>query len=97
MNAIRISSNKSEGNKAKEVGDHPDCFQHNVRKPAFAMVWGYVSAHGRDNLHICEGTVNAERHIQVLTRCHSSVIFFRDDPAYFSKTMQSHILHVTTA
>lgn len=27
---------------------------------------GCVGAYGMGNLHICEGTINAERHIQVL-------------------------------
>ena len=29
-------------------------------------LWGCVSAHGMGNSHICEGTINAERYIQVL-------------------------------
>ena len=28
------------------------------------MVWGCVSASGMGNLHICEGTINAERYIR---------------------------------
>lgn len=30
------------------------------------MVWGCVSAHDMGNLHICEGTINAEHYIQDL-------------------------------
>lgn len=30
------------------------------------MVWVCVSAHDMGNLQICDGTVNAERYIQVL-------------------------------
>uniref|UniRef100_A0AAR2L1I4 Transposase Tc1-like domain-containing protein n=1 Tax=Pygocentrus nattereri TaxID=42514 RepID=A0AAR2L1I4_PYGNA len=52
--------------RAKEGKDCPDCYQHKVQKPASLMVWGCVSAHGMGNLHICEGTINAERYIQVL-------------------------------
>uniref|UniRef100_A0AAR2KFA0 Tc1-like transposase DDE domain-containing protein n=1 Tax=Pygocentrus nattereri TaxID=42514 RepID=A0AAR2KFA0_PYGNA len=51
---------------AKKEKDCPDCFQCKVQKPASLMVWGCVSAHGMGNLHICEGTINAERYIQVL-------------------------------
>lgn len=29
--------------------------------PASVIPWGCVSAHGMGNLHICEGTINAER------------------------------------
>ncbi|XP_061758582.1 histone H2A, sperm-like isoform X2 [Nerophis ophidion] len=30
------------------------------------MVWGCISGKGMANLHICEGTIHAERHIQLL-------------------------------
>ena len=50
----------------KEEKHHPDCYQHKVQNPASVMVWGCVSAHGiMGNMHICEGTINAERHIHV--------------------------------
>lgn len=52
--------------QAKEQKDRPHCYQCKVEKPASVMVWGRVSAHGLGNLHICEGTTNAERHIQAL-------------------------------
>ena len=60
------------------------------------MVWGCVSAHGMGNLHICEGTINAERYIQVVEQymLHPSNILFMDAPDYFSKTMPRHILHM---
>ena len=81
--------------RAKGEKNHPDCYQCKVQKPAFVMVWGCVSAHGMGNLHICEGTINAERYTQVLEQHMLPTIFFRDVPAYFSKTMPSHILHVS--
>ena len=37
------------------------------------MVWGCVSASGMGNLHICEGTINAERYIQVLEATHAAI------------------------
>lgn len=46
---------------------------------------GGVSAHSMGN--ICEGTINAERYNIC---CHPSQTI----PAYFSRTMHSHILHV---
>lgn len=49
--------------RAKEEKDHPDCYQRKVQPPASVMVWGCVSA---GNLHFCEGTINAEKYIQVL-------------------------------
>uniref|UniRef100_A0A3B4CB63 Transposase Tc1-like domain-containing protein n=1 Tax=Pygocentrus nattereri TaxID=42514 RepID=A0A3B4CB63_PYGNA len=51
---------------AIEEKDCPDCYQCKVQKPASLMVWGCVSAHDMGNLHICEGTINAERYKQVL-------------------------------
>ena len=51
---------------AKEEKDHPDCYQCKVQKPASVMIQGRVSAHGLGNLHICEGTRNAKRYIEVL-------------------------------
>ena len=87
----------------KKEKDHPDCYQCKVQKPASVMVWGCVSGHGMGNLHICEGTINAERYIQVLEQhmlpgwqhmLTSGDVFFRDVPAYFSKTMSNHILHM---
>ncbi len=56
---------------------------------------GCVSALGKDNLHFCDGTINAEKYIEILehnmlpSRRHLS----RDVHAYFNKTMQNHILH----
>ena len=52
--------------RTKEEKDHPDCYGRKVQKPASVMVWGCVSASGMGNWHICEGTINAERYIQVL-------------------------------
>ncbi len=52
--------------RAKEEGDLPVCHQHSVQKPASLMVWGCISAYGIGNLHVLEGTMNAERYIKVL-------------------------------
>uniref|UniRef100_A0AAR2J834 Transposase Tc1-like domain-containing protein n=1 Tax=Pygocentrus nattereri TaxID=42514 RepID=A0AAR2J834_PYGNA len=81
--------------RAKEEKDCLD-YQRKVQKPASLMVWGCVSAHGMGNLHICEGTINAERYIQVLEQhmLPSKQRLFQGHPAYFSKTMPSHILHM---
>ncbi len=75
--------------RTKEENDHPDCYQQQVQKPGSVMVWGYVSALGKGNLHFCDGTINAEKYIEILE--HN--IFSRDVHAYFNKTMQNHILH----
>ncbi len=36
------------------------------QKPGSVMVWGCVSALGKVNLHFCDGTINAEKYIEIL-------------------------------
>ncbi len=50
----------------QEEKDHPDCYQQQVQKPGSVMVWGCVSALGKGNLHFCDGTINAEKYIEIL-------------------------------
>ncbi len=52
--------------QTKEEKDHPDCYQQQVQKPGSVMVWGCVSALGKGNLHFCDGTINAEKYIEIL-------------------------------
>ncbi len=60
--------------------DHPDCYQQQVQKPGSVMVWGCVSALGKGNLHFCDGTINAEKYIEILEHniCLQEDIFSRD-------------------
>ena len=86
--------------RAKEEKDHPDCYQCKVQKPASVMVWGCVSAHGMGNLHICEGTINAERYIQVLEQhmLPSKRRLFQGRPCLFQQdNAKPHSARVTTA
>ena len=53
---------------AKDEKDHPDCYQRKVQKPASVMVWGCISVHGMGDLHICEGTIDAEAYVGILER-----------------------------
>ena len=39
-----------------------------MQKQASVMVWGCISAHGIGDLHICEGTINAEAYVGILER-----------------------------
>ncbi len=50
----------------KEEGDFPACYPHSFQKPAPLMVWGCISAYGIDSLHVLEGTMNAEKYINIL-------------------------------
>ncbi len=85
--------------RAKEEKDHPDCYQCKVQKPASVMVWGCVSAHGMGNLHICEGTINAERYIQVLEQymLPSKQCLFQGHPCLFQDNSKPHSARVTAA
>lgn len=49
----------------KDEKSHPDCYQQQVQTPGSVMVWGCVSALGKSNLHFCDGTINAEKYIQM--------------------------------
>ncbi len=50
----------------KEERDLPACYQCSIQKPASLIVWGCISAYGMGSLHVLEGTMNAERYINVL-------------------------------
>ncbi len=81
--------------RTKEEKDHPDCYQQQVQKPGSVMVWGCVSALGKGNLHFCDGTINAEKYIEILEHnmLPSRRHLFQGRPCIFHKTMQNHILH----
>lgn len=56
------------------------------------MVWGCVGAHGMGNLHICEGTINAETYVPSKQRLfHGRRCLFQQDNA------KPHSAGVTTA
>ncbi len=61
-----IKTKKQRIIRTKEEKDHPDCYQQQVQKPGSVMVWGCVSALGKGNLHFCDGTINAEKYIEIL-------------------------------
>ena len=85
---------------ANEQKDHLDCYQHQVKKLASVMVWGCVSAHGTGNLHICEGTIKAERYMQVLEQhiLPSKQCLVQRRPCLFMEdNVEPHSTSVTTA
>ena len=86
--------------RTKEEKDHPDCYGRKVQKPASVMVWGCVSASGMGNLQICEGTINAERYIQVLEQhmLPSKQCLFHGRPCLFQQdNAKPHSARLTTA
>ncbi len=66
-------------------------------KPGSVMVWGCVSALGKGNLHFCDGTINAEKYIEILE--HNMLpqedIFSRDVHAYSTRHAKPHSAHIT--
>ena len=75
---------------AKAERNHPACHQHTVQKPAFMMVWSWITAHGMGDLHICEGTINSE-YVQVWEQ---HMLPSRWQRLYLvQKTMLNYILH----
>ncbi len=84
--------------RTKEEKDHPDCYQQQVQKPGSVMVWGCVSALGKGKLHFCDGTINAEKYIEILSTicCLQEDIFSRDVHCIFQQDNANHILaHIT--
>ena len=86
--------------RAKDEKDHPDCYQRKVQKPASVMVWGCISAHGMGDLHICEGTIDAEAYVGILERhmLPSRRRLFPGTPCLFQQdNARPHSARVTTA
>ncbi len=86
--------------RAKEEGDLPACYQHSVQKPASLMVWGCISAYGMGCLHVLEGTMNAERYINVLEQnmLPSRWRLFQGRPCVFQQdNAKPHSAAITTA
>ncbi len=86
--------------RPKEEGDLPACYQPSVQKPASLMVWGCRSAYGMGSLHVLEGTMNAERYINVLEQ-HMLPFrwrLFQGRPCVFQQdNAKPHIAAITTA
>ena len=71
--------------RAKDENDHPDCYQWKVQKPASVMVWGCISAHGMGDLHICEGTIDAEAYVGILETYAAERLLFPGTPCLFQQ------------
>ncbi len=82
----------------KRRKDHPDCYQQQVQKPGSVMVWGCVSALGKGNLHFCDGTINAEKYIEILEHnmLPSRRHLFQGRPCIFQQdNAKPHSAHIT--
>ncbi len=86
--------------RAKEEGDLPACYQRSVQNPALLMVWGCISAYGMGSLHVLEGTINAERYIEILEQhmLPSRRRLFQGRPCVFQQdNAKPHTAAITTA
>ncbi len=84
--------------RTKEEKDHPDFYQQRVQKPGSVMVWGCVSALGKGNLHFCDGTINAEKYIEILEHnmLPSRRHLFQGHPCIFQQdNAKPHSAHIT--
>lgn len=52
--------------RTKSETYHKDCLKRTVKFPASVMVWGCMSAKGVGNLHFIDGTINAQKYINIL-------------------------------
>ncbi len=62
------------------------------------MVWGCVSALGKGNLHFCDGTINAEKYIEILEHnmLPSRRHIFQGRPCIFQQdNAKPHSAHIT--
>ncbi len=69
-----------------------------VQKPGSVMVWGCVSALGKGNLHFCDGTINAEKYIEILEHnmLPSRRHLFQGRPCIFQQdNAKPHSAHIT--
>ncbi len=64
-----------------------------VQKPGSGM--GLCQCPWQGNLHFCDGTINAEKYIEILEHnmLPSRRHLFQGRPCIFQQTMQNHILH----
>ncbi len=58
----------NHGRRVPQAKEEWACYQRSVQKPASLMLWGCISAYGMGSLHVLEGTMNAERYVNVLAQ-----------------------------
>lgn len=54
--------------RTKREAYHTDCLRKKVKFPASIMAWGCMSVRGVGNLDFVQGTVNAEKYIEILNQ-----------------------------
>lgn len=73
----------------KEKWDHIACYQRSVQKPVSLMVQGCIIAYVIGSLHVCKGTIMAERcmqpHPNIFETCCCNQI--QNEPVFFFKCL----------
>ncbi len=85
--------------RTKEEKDHPDCYPATSPKARGLSWYGVcVSALGKGNLHFCDGTINAEKYIEILEHnmLPSRRHLFQGRPCIFQQdNAKPHSAHIT--
>ncbi len=84
--------------RTKEEKDHPDRYQQQVQKPGSVMVWVVSVPLANGNLHFCDGTINAEKYIEILEHnmLPSRRHLFQVRPCIFQQdNAKPHSAHIT--
>lgn len=63
---VCVGDSRSKVLRRRNEEFHPDCLREKVKFAPSLMVWGCMSAHGVGDLHFIDGTVNAEKYIDIL-------------------------------
>lgn len=63
---IVLGSNGTRVIRRREEANNPACYLRTVQKPASVCVWGCMSAAGVGPLHMVNGTVDAEKYVDIL-------------------------------
>lgn len=61
-----VGDSRSRVIRTRDEAFHTDCLKRKVKFPASIMVWGCMSAKGVGKLHFINGTVNADKYIDIL-------------------------------
>ncbi len=86
--------------ESKKEGDRLACHQCSVQKPTSLMEWGCICAYGMGSLHVLEGTMNAERFINILEQhmLPTRRRLFQERPCVFRQdNAKPHAAAITTA
>ena len=97
---VVMGSNGTRVLRTRLEADNPACYLRRVQKPVSICVWGCMAASGVGPLHVVDGTINAERYVQILGQHLPSVRrdLFQNRPFTFQQNnARPHSARLTTA